>query len=43
MTRLLVRHHGDEFSSSMDKFLPNWKLSRQKPDAAPLAHADWRA
>jgi predicted metal-dependent hydrolase len=43
MAHLLVRHHSDEFSSLMDKFLPNWKLSRQTLNAAPLAHADWRA
>jgi predicted metal-dependent hydrolase len=41
MAHLLVRHHNDQFSNLMDRYLPNWKLLRQTLNATPLAHANW--
>jgi predicted metal-dependent hydrolase len=41
MAHLLVRHHDDRFTGLLDRYLPNWRLTRQALNAAPLAHADW--
>jgi predicted metal-dependent hydrolase len=41
MAHLVVRHHNDQFTSLMDKSLPEWKLLRQMLNNSPLAHADW--
>jgi predicted metal-dependent hydrolase len=41
MVHLIVRRHDDVFSSLMDRYLPNWRLTRQKLNAEPLAHTHW--
>ena len=41
MVHLIVRRHDDVFSSLMDRYLPNWKLTRQRLNAEPLAHTHW--
>lgn len=41
MVHLVVRHHNDQFGNLMDKCLPEWKLSRQMLNDAPLAHTNW--
>jgi predicted metal-dependent hydrolase len=41
MAHLVVRHHNDQFTSLMDKCLPQWKLLRGMLNNSPLAHADW--
>jgi predicted metal-dependent hydrolase len=41
MVHLIVRRHDDVFSSLMHRYLPNWRLTRQKLNAEPLAHTHW--
>ena len=41
MVHLIVRHHDDQFTSLMDRYLPDWKMTRQILNAAPLAHTNW--
>jgi predicted metal-dependent hydrolase len=41
LLHLRVRHHDDEFSSLMDRFLPHWRMSRQILNSAPLGHVAW--
>jgi predicted metal-dependent hydrolase len=41
LVHLLVRHHDDAFISLMDRYLPNWRITRQKLNEAPLAHTTW--
>lgn len=41
MTHLLVRLHNDRFREYMDRFLPNWRLLRDKLNREPLAHEGW--
>ena len=41
MAHLLERHHNDNFTTLMNRFLPQWKLRRDDLDAAPLAHETW--
>ena len=41
MVHLLVRDHGDRFTTLMDRYLPSWRLVRQTLNEAPLAHATW--
>lgn len=41
MAHLVVRHHDDQFTSLMDRCLPDWRLLRQSLNDAPLTHTDW--
>lgn len=41
LVHLLERHHNDNFTALMNKFLPQWKLRRNELNAAPLAHEAW--
>ncbi len=41
LVHLHERHHNDNFMKLMDKFLPNWRLSRDILKREPLAHEDW--
>jgi len=41
MVHLIVRRHDDRFTALLDQHLPDWKLSRQELNAAPLAHVNW--
>jgi predicted metal-dependent hydrolase len=41
LVHLIERHHNDRFVSIMDKHLPQWRLHRQKLNAAPLAQETW--
>jgi predicted metal-dependent hydrolase len=41
LVHLIERHHNDQFISTMDKHLPQWRLHRQKLNAAPLAQEAW--
>lgn len=41
MVHLLERHHNERFLSSMDHFVPQWRLYRDELNAAPLAHETW--
>lgn len=38
---LRERHHNDNFTALMNRFLPQWKLRREDLNAAPLAHVRW--
>ncbi len=42
LVHLHERHHNENFMRLMDKFLPNWRLSRDVLKSEPLAHEDWR-
>ncbi len=35
------RHHNENFMRLMDKFLPNWRFSRDILKSEPLAHENW--
>lgn len=41
MTHLIVHRHDARFIGLMDRYLPNWKLVRQKLNEAPLVHTNW--
>ena len=41
LVHLHERHHNDNFRHLMDKFLPNWRQSRDVLRKEPLAHEDW--
>lgn len=42
LVHLYERHHNDNFRRLMDKFLPQWRRSRDILKSEPLAHEDWR-
>ena len=42
MTHLLERHHGERFTTLMDKFMPDWRARRDRLNGAPLAAQEWR-
>ena len=41
MVHLLVRGHGNRFTSLMELYFPNWRIVRQILNEAPLSHIDW--
>jgi predicted metal-dependent hydrolase len=41
LTHLIERRHNDRFVALMDQHLPNWRLHRDRLNAAPLAHDTW--
>lgn len=41
LVHLYERHHNDNFRRLMDRFLPNWRQSRDLLKSEPLAHEDW--
>ncbi|GAB6097958.1 SprT family zinc-dependent metalloprotease [Desulfatiferula olefinivorans] len=41
LVHLHERHHNDKFRRLMDKFLPQWRKSRDILKSEPLAHEDW--
>jgi hypothetical protein len=41
MVHLLERHHNERFVALMDKFMPQWRLQRDRLNRAPLAHEEW--
>lgn len=43
MTHLHERTHSDRFVELMDKYLPNWRATRDELNGAPLADEDWKA
>ncbi|MFC1513018.1 M48 family metallopeptidase [Thermodesulfobacteriota bacterium] len=42
LAHLLERHHNERFRGLMDRFLPQWRLSRDILKREPLGHEDWR-
>lgn len=42
LVHLLEREHNDRFRSLMDRFLPTWRLRREKLNRAPLANEHWK-
>jgi len=41
MVHLLERHHNEQFTALMDKFMPNWRLHRDELNRTPLSHEKW--
>ena len=41
LNHLLVRHHNDQFIANMDRFLPNWRTTRDLLNSTPLANETW--
>ena len=41
LVHLLERHHNEHFKLFMDKFLPNWRYSREVLQEEPLAYEAW--
>ena len=41
MVHLLERHHNDQFTAYMDKFMPQWRSYRDELNQFLLNHADW--
>lgn len=41
LVHLYERHHNENFMRLMDKYLPNWRLSRDILKSEPLAHENW--
>ncbi|KEQ18467.1 M48 family metallopeptidase [Endozoicomonas numazuensis] len=42
LVHLLERHHNDRFKAYMDRFLPQWRLSRDLLNGEPLGGAGWK-
>lgn len=42
LVHLLEREHNDRFRALMDRFLPTWRLRREKLNRAPLANEHWK-
>lgn len=43
MTHFHERTHNDRFVELMDKYLPNWRATRDELNGAPLAEEEWSA
>ncbi|MBB5633638.1 hypothetical protein BKA04_001861 [Cryobacterium mesophilum] len=43
MTHFYERTHNDRFVELMDKYLPNWRATRDELNGAPLAEEEWRS
>lgn len=41
MTHLLERNHGEQFTTLMDKFMPDWRARRDRLNGAPMAAEKW--
>lgn len=41
LAHMLERHHNQHFLEIMNRFLPNWRLLRQKLNESPLSHTEW--
>ena len=41
MVHLLERYHTNRFRELMDRFMPDWRLRRDKLNNAPLACENW--
>ncbi len=41
MVHLLERHHNDQFTALMNKFMPNWRLLREQLNRSALGHEEW--
>jgi predicted metal-dependent hydrolase len=41
MTHLLERNHGEQFTTLMDRHLPDWRTRRDQLNDAPLAAESW--
>lgn len=41
MVHLLERHHNNTFVAYMDKFLPQWRASKDELQRSPISHSDW--
>jgi type I restriction-modification system DNA methylase subunit len=42
IVHFIERRHTERFRQLMDAFMPGWRLSREEPNRAPLAHEEWR-
>lgn len=42
LVHLLEREHNDRFRGFMDRFMPMWRLRRDKLNRAPLANEHWQ-
>ena len=42
MAHLIESGHNERFRDLMDRFMPQWRVNRDRLNRAPLAHADWR-
>jgi hypothetical protein len=42
LVHLLEREHNDRFRAFMDRFMPTWRLHRDKLNQAPLANEHWQ-
>jgi len=41
MVHLLERHHNDNFKRHMNRYLPQWRIYRERLNRAPLGHENW--
>lgn len=41
LVHLLERKHNERFVALMNKYLPNWKSSKELLNSAPLGHENW--
>jgi hypothetical protein len=42
LVHLLEREHNDRFRAFMDRFMPSWRMRREKLNQAPLANEHWQ-
>lgn len=42
MVHMLERRHNDNFTTAMDRLMPNWRLRRSLLNELPLAHEEWK-
>jgi len=41
LMHLLEKHHNDHFKSLMDRFLPDWRVRKDRLNKLPLSHEEW--
>lgn len=41
LMHLIEKHHNDNFKALMDKFLPDWRVRKDRLNKLPLSHEEW--
>ena len=41
LMHLLEKHHNDRFKSLMDRYLPDWRVRKERLNKLPLSHEEW--
>lgn len=41
LMHLIEKHHNDNFKALMDRFLPDWRVRKDRLNKLPLSHEEW--